>query len=204
MFHPNNPLWTIPLAFLPAMLATILLFIDNTIACVIINRKENKLRKGTGYHLDLLVLSILVAVCSFLGLTWFSGDVPLALVHINSLKIETECSSPGEVRQFLGVREQRVTQLAIFALVGGSLFFAPLLSHIPMPVLFGVFFYMGVTTLPGSQVTFPAKVFYSAHISFFSTLIVFSCCSCLKSISQIIRTCVTWSRTASICSPSYR
>uniref|UniRef100_A0A0K8R6I3 Putative sodium bicarbonate cotransporter n=1 Tax=Ixodes ricinus TaxID=34613 RepID=A0A0K8R6I3_IXORI len=37
---------------------------DQQITAVIINRKENKLKKGCGYHLDLLVLSVLIAICS--------------------------------------------------------------------------------------------------------------------------------------------
>lgn len=149
--HPQNPLWTIGVAILPAFLATILLFMDHQITVVIINRKENKLKKGTGYHLDLLMLCILVAITSVFGLPWFVAATVLALTHVNSLRMESTTSSPGEKPQFLGIREQRVTQLWIFSMVGGSVFFTPLLSHIPMPVLFGVFLYMGVSSLPDSQ-----------------------------------------------------
>ena len=38
-----NPMWTIPAALLPALLATILIFMDQQITAVIVNRKENKL-----------------------------------------------------------------------------------------------------------------------------------------------------------------
>ena len=38
-----------------ALLATILIFMDQQITAVIVNRKEHKLKKGCGYHLDLLV-----------------------------------------------------------------------------------------------------------------------------------------------------
>ena len=38
------PLWVIPATILPAMLATILIFMDQQITAVIVNRKENKLR----------------------------------------------------------------------------------------------------------------------------------------------------------------
>lgn len=40
----NNPWWTIPAALLPAMLATILIFMDQQITAVIVNRRENKLK----------------------------------------------------------------------------------------------------------------------------------------------------------------
>uniref|UniRef100_T1GZ37 Bicarbonate transporter-like transmembrane domain-containing protein n=1 Tax=Megaselia scalaris TaxID=36166 RepID=T1GZ37_MEGSC len=66
----NNPIWTIFLAVFPAMLGTILIFMDQQITAVIINRKENKLNKGCGYHLDLFVLAILIEICSIMGLPW--------------------------------------------------------------------------------------------------------------------------------------
>lgn len=75
----------------------------------------------------------------------------LSINHVNSLKLESECSAPGEKPQFLGVREQRVTHIMIFLTIGGSVLLTPLLGHIPMPVLFGVFLYMGVASLKGLQ-----------------------------------------------------
>lgn len=147
----RNPWWTILAAIAPAMLATILIFMDQQITAVIINRKENKLKKGCGYHLDLLVLSVLIAVCSVLGLPWFVAATVLAMTHVNSLRMESESSAPGEKPQFLGVREQRLTQVFIFLLVGLSVFFTPVLKRIPMAVLYGVFLYMGVSSLKGSQ-----------------------------------------------------
>ncbi|UYV73776.1 SLC4A7 [Cordylochernes scorpioides] len=147
----NNPHWIPVAAIVPALLATILIFMDQQITAVIVNRKENKLKKGGGYHLDLCVLAILIAICSILGLPWFVAATVLAMTHVNSLKMESECSAPGEKPKFLGVREQRVTQVAIFALVGLSVFFTPVLQLIPMPVLFGVFLYMGISSIKDSQ-----------------------------------------------------
>ncbi|CAL1276617.1 unnamed protein product [Larinioides sclopetarius] len=151
-FGKKNPWWTALVTVLPALLATILIFMDQQITAVIINRHENKLKKGCGYHLDLFVLALLIAVCSILGLPWFVAATVLAMTHVNSLRMESECSAPGEKPQFLGVREQRVTQIIIFALVGLSVLFTSVLQHIPMPVLYGVFLYMGVSSLKGSQV----------------------------------------------------
>lgn len=69
-FSPNNPFWTPIIAVFPAILGTILIFMDQQISAVIINRKENKLKKGCGYHLDLFVLCILIQICSLMGLPW--------------------------------------------------------------------------------------------------------------------------------------
>ena len=40
----KNPFWTIPASLAPALLATILIFMDQQITAVIVNRKENKLK----------------------------------------------------------------------------------------------------------------------------------------------------------------
>ncbi|XP_068140193.1 electroneutral sodium bicarbonate exchanger 1 isoform X4 [Drosophila tropicalis] len=150
-FSEKNPWWSPIIAVFPALLGTILIFMDQQITAVIVNRKENKLKKGCGYHLDLFILSILIAICSIMGLPWFVAATVLSINHVNSLKLESECSAPGEKPQFLGVREQRVTHILIFLTIGGSVLLTPLLGYIPMPVLFGVFLYMGVASLKGLQ-----------------------------------------------------
>lgn len=61
-------------------------------------------QKGCGYHLDLFVLAILIAICSVMGLPWFVAATVLSINHVNSLKLESECAAPGEKPQFLGVR----------------------------------------------------------------------------------------------------
>ncbi|XP_076245517.1 na[+]-driven anion exchanger 1 isoform X7 [Calliopsis andreniformis] len=147
----NNPWWSAIVACLPALLGTILIFMDQQITAVIVNRKENKLKKGCGYHLDLFILAILIQICSVMGLPWFVAATVLSINHVNSLKLESECAAPGEKPQFLGVREQRVTHILIFLMIGCSVLLTPMLKHIPMPVLFGVFLYMGVASLKGLQ-----------------------------------------------------
>ncbi|KAH9425947.1 Sodium bicarbonate cotransporter 3 [Dermatophagoides pteronyssinus] len=150
-FAEANPTWLPFAAFIPATLATILIFMDQQITAVIVNRKENKLKKGCGYHLDLFILSILICICSIFGLPWFVAATVLSITHVNSLKMVSQTAAPGDRPKFLGVREQRVTQIGIFLLCGLSIFFTPVLQRIPMAVLYGVFFYMGVTSLQGSQ-----------------------------------------------------
>uniref|UniRef100_A0A3Q1HH85 Anion exchange protein n=1 Tax=Acanthochromis polyacanthus TaxID=80966 RepID=A0A3Q1HH85_9TELE len=147
----GNPWWVYLAASLPALLVTILVFMDQQITAVIVNRKEHKLKKGAGYHLDLFWVAVLMAVCSFMGLPWYVAATVISIAHIDSLKMETETSAPGEQPKFLGVREQRVTGVCVFILTGLSVFMSPILKFIPMPVLYGVFLYMGVASLNGVQ-----------------------------------------------------
>ncbi|XP_020495913.1 sodium bicarbonate cotransporter 3 isoform X2 [Labrus bergylta] len=155
----ENPWWTLLVAVLPALLCTILIFMDQQITAVIINRKEHKLKKGCGYHLDLLIVAVMLGVCSIMGLPWFVAATVLSISHVNSLKVESGCSAPGEQPKFLGIREQRVTGFMIFVLMGCSVFMTSVLKFIPMPVLYGVFLYMGVSSLKGIQFFDRIKLF---------------------------------------------
>ncbi|KAB1264602.1 Electroneutral sodium bicarbonate exchanger 1 [Camelus dromedarius] len=134
----ENPWWTLLIAAIPALLCTILIFMDQQITAVIINRKEHKLKKGAGYHLDLLMVGVMLGVCSVMGLPWFVAATVLSISHVNSLKVESECSAPGEQPKFLGIREQRVTGLMIFILMGLSVFMTSVLKFFDRIKLFGM------------------------------------------------------------------
>ncbi|OXA40706.1 Electroneutral sodium bicarbonate exchanger 1 [Folsomia candida] len=134
-------------ASIPALLATILIFMDQQITAVIVNRKDHKLQKGCGYHLDLFVLALLIVIGSLFGLPWFVAATVESLTNIGSLKMESETAAPGEKPKYLGVREQRVSNLLVFTTVGLSVLLIPLLKNVPMPVLYGVFLYMGFSAL---------------------------------------------------------
>ncbi|KAH0629097.1 hypothetical protein JD844_010922 [Phrynosoma platyrhinos] len=154
-----NPWWTVVAAIIPALLCTILVFMDQQITAVIVNRKEHKLKKGCGYHLDLLMVGLMLGVCSVMGLPWFVAATVLSISHVNSLKVESTMAAPGEQPKFLGIIEQRATGLMIFVLMGLSVFITSVLQFIPMPVLYGVFLYMGVSSLRGIQFFDRLKLF---------------------------------------------
>ncbi|KAM9371414.1 electroneutral sodium bicarbonate exchanger 1-like [Phaethornis superciliosus] len=154
-----NPWWTALVALIPALLCTILIVMEQQITALIVNRNEHKLKKGGGYHLDLFVVAVILAMCSLAGLPWFVATAVLSLSHVNSLRIESSRSAPGEEPEFLGIREQRVTALMIFVLIGCSVFFTSVLKFVPMPVLYGIFLYMGVSSLQGIQFFERLKLF---------------------------------------------
>ena len=100
----NNPWWTMLIAVIPAFLVTIVVFMDQQITAVIVNRKENKMVKGCGYHLDLFIVGILIVICSMFGLPWYDATTVLSINHVKSLTRESGTSAPGEKPQFLGIR----------------------------------------------------------------------------------------------------
>uniref|UniRef100_A0A8C0M7V1 Anion exchange protein n=3 Tax=Canis lupus TaxID=9612 RepID=A0A8C0M7V1_CANLF len=149
----TNPWWLSVAAALPALLLSILIFMDQQITAVILNRAEYKLRKGAGFHLDLFCVALLMLLTSVLGLPWYVSATVISLAHMDSLRRERRTCALGEPCSFLGIREQRLTGLVVFILTGTSIFLAPVLKFIPMPVLYGIFLYMGVAAMSSTQFT---------------------------------------------------
>jgi hypothetical protein len=145
------PSWAPAMAIPFAILATILLFMDQQITALIVNRKDHKLKKGSGYHLDLLIVGIMIFVHSILGLPWVVGATVRSITHVQSLFILSPCTAPGERPKFIGVREQRVTLFVMAVLIGVSMMLYHALRLLPLPVLYGIFLYIGVASLYGVQ-----------------------------------------------------
>ncbi|KFV71062.1 Electrogenic sodium bicarbonate cotransporter 1, partial [Dryobates pubescens] len=149
-----NPWWVCLVSVVPAILATILIFMDQQITAVGLNPPRRSAGQGwAGFHLDFLCVSLLMVVTSATGLPWYVSATVISLAHMESLRKESMASAPGEQPEFLGIREQRLTGLTVFTLMGVSVFMAPVLKHIPMPVLYGVFLHMGVAALNSIQLT---------------------------------------------------
>ncbi len=59
-------------------------------ACLVgIVRKEHKLVKGGGYHLDLLVVALSILLNSLLGIPWYVASTILSITHVRSLNRES-------------------------------------------------------------------------------------------------------------------
>lgn len=142
------PVW-VPFACAgPALLAAILVFLDQNITARIVQSPENKLVKGSAYHWDLVVVGALLAVCSLFGLPWLVAATVRSVNHVRALSI---VRGSGDATETVGVVENRVSPLAVHVLIALSLLATPLLRAIPMPVLYGLFLYMGVTSMHGNQ-----------------------------------------------------
>ena len=62
------------------------------------------MQKGPGYHLDMLIVGILVFVHSALGNPWVVGATVRSITHVQSLFQFHPCTAPGERPKLLGVR----------------------------------------------------------------------------------------------------
>ncbi len=148
------PKWVMFAALGPALVTTILVYLDQNITTRLVNNKDNKLERGAGYHLDLTIVAVLIGVFSFFGLPWLVAATVRSLNHVRSLATTEEIvGSAGDKKdRVIHVRENRVTGLSIHLLIGASiLLLLPYLKLIPMPVLYGLFLFMGVVSMGGNQ-----------------------------------------------------
>ncbi|XP_044855574.1 band 3 anion transport protein [Mauremys mutica] len=145
------PIWMMFGAALPALLVFILIFLESQITTLIVSKPERKLVKGSGFHLDLLLIVGMGGIAAQFGMPWLSATTVRTITHANALTVMAKTTTPGEKAQVQEVKEQRISGLLVSVLVGLSILMEPILKLIPLAVLFGIFLYMGVTSLNGIQ-----------------------------------------------------
>ncbi|XP_074417812.1 band 3 anion transport protein isoform X2 [Larus michahellis] len=145
------PIWMMFASVVPALLVFILIFLETQITTLIVSKPERKLVKGSGFHLDLLLIVAMGGLAALFGMPWLSATTVRTITHANALTVMSKTSAPGEKSQILEVKEQRISGLLVAVLIGVSILMEPILKYIPLAVLFGIFLYMGVTSLFGIQ-----------------------------------------------------
>ncbi|KAM6914221.1 solute carrier family 4 member 1a (Diego blood group) [Lycodopsis pacificus] len=141
------PIWMMAASCVPALLVFILIFLESQITTLIVSKPERKMVKGSGFHFDLLILVTMGGLSSFFGVPWLSAATVRSVTHANALTVMSKGPKP-EIEKVL---EQRISGILVAIMVGASIFMEPLLKMIPMTALFGIFLYMGITSLSGIQ-----------------------------------------------------
>ena len=160
------------LCFFPAIMATVLLFMDQNITVRLIMSKENKLKKGSGLHLDMFVVAVVTAITSLLGMPWMVAATVRSLAHMRSLKQYKVADNvppglkllvaPQATVEVTGVQEQRLTGLTIHSLIGFAvIYMRPMLQQIPNAVLTGLFLYLGVSSISTTDLFDRFKLFFT-------------------------------------------
>ncbi|CAJ1936415.1 unnamed protein product [Cylindrotheca closterium] len=125
--------------------AFILTFLDNGITWHIVNHPSNRLAHGDAYNYDTVISAIMVLVNSLMGLPWLVASTVPCIMHITAMQ---EKDDKGEVKF---IQESRLTGLFTHGLVLACIFALSVIKLIPLPVLYGVFLFMGLVALPGQQ-----------------------------------------------------
>ena len=140
---------SIALGFITSML----FFVEANVAASMVNNPHNKLKKGSAYHLDLLVTAFINIFLSIYGLPWMHACLPHSPMHVRGLadieeRVEHGYASGVVVR----VRETRVTTLAANILVLLSMLLIPdPLQYISVPALYGVLLFIAISSLGDFQ-----------------------------------------------------
>uniref|UniRef100_A0A8C5CTY8 Anion exchange protein n=1 Tax=Gadus morhua TaxID=8049 RepID=A0A8C5CTY8_GADMO len=145
--HKAFPVWVMFACCVPAILVFILIFLESQITTLIVSKPERKMVKGSGFHFDLLLLVSMGGLSAIFGMPWLSAATVRSVTHANALTV----MSKGPKPQIQRVLEQRVSGVLVALLVGLSILMEPILKMIPMSALFGIFLYMGITSLNGIQ-----------------------------------------------------
>ncbi|XP_050683435.1 anion exchange protein 3-like isoform X3 [Leptidea sinapis] len=145
------PVWAAFVMVLPALMVYIIVFMETHIAELIIDKPERKLKKGSGFHMDIVVMSLINSLCGFFGAPWQCVATVRSVSHVAALTVMSTTHAPGDKPHIVEVKEQRLTGLLVSTLVGVSVLASGWLRLVPMAVLFGVFLYMGISALGGIQ-----------------------------------------------------
>ncbi|KAI3356533.1 hypothetical protein L3Q82_017736, partial [Scortum barcoo] len=133
------PTWMMGASIVPALLVFILIFMETQITSLRLP-PGSPAHRHSGCHLP----SLWPAVAH-------RGTTVRSVTHVNALTVMSKATAPGEKPMIQEVKEQRLTGLMVAVLVGMSIVMTDVLRLIPLAVLFGIFLYMGVTSLTGIQ-----------------------------------------------------
>lgn len=145
------PYWAPFACGIPAILVYILIFMESHISELIVDKPERGLKKGSGLHLDIVILGFLNTCCGLFGTPWHCAATVRSVTHVSALTVMSRTHAPGETPRIIDVKEQRISGFFVALLIGLSVTMAPLLRLVPMAVLFGVFLYMGIASMSGVQ-----------------------------------------------------
>ena len=135
---------------LAAPACAILLYMDQNITTRLVNNSAG-LKKPAAYHLDMFWLSIITAITSVCGLPWICASTVHSITHVKSLSDTAKDPATG-VEKVTNVTETRWTPLVLNLLIGLSIVcLKPVLAQIPMCVLSGLFFYLGLAAMRGNE-----------------------------------------------------
>jgi preprotein translocase subunit Sec61beta len=145
LFDNNGKTW-LPFATAgTALLGFVLVYLDDGITWHLLNHPSHKLTHGDAMTYDTCLIGIMMIVNANLGLPIVVASTVPCLNHLHALSTK---DSKGNI---VKVQQTRWSGLIISILMCCSLFALPLLKLIPVPVLLGVFLFMGLVSLGTNQ-----------------------------------------------------
>lgn len=63
---------------------------------LIIDKPERKLKKGSGFHMDIVVMSLVNSVCGMFGAPWQCVATVRSVSHVSALTVMSTTHAPGD------------------------------------------------------------------------------------------------------------
>jgi len=76
---------------------------ETSICGLIVSKPENNLVKGSGYHIDIMLITMINMGTSLIGSCWFCAATVRSVAHATSLVIHSTNNPPGEKPKILGL-----------------------------------------------------------------------------------------------------
>lgn len=92
---------------------------------------------------------ILAPVLSVLGLPWMCGATVQSMNHVRAMA-ETKLNEETKQMEITEVTETRTTGFIIHAMLASTILLLPLIKEIPIPVVSGVFLFLGRKLMTGN------------------------------------------------------
>jgi solute carrier family 4 (anion exchanger) protein 1 len=144
------PNWVKLAAMAPAPACAILLYMDQNITTRLVNNSAG-IKKPAAYHIDMFWVALITAATSVCGCPWICASTVHSMTHVKSLS-DTSVDPDTGREKVDKITETRWTPLILNILIGFSIIsLKPVLAQIPMCVLNGLFFYLGLSAMKGNE-----------------------------------------------------
>jgi len=71
---------------------------------LIIDKKERRLKKGSGFHLDIVIVCIANVGCGLLGAPWQCAATVRSIAHVSAVTVMSRTHAPGDKPHIIEVK----------------------------------------------------------------------------------------------------
>lgn len=82
---------------------------------MIIDKPERRLQKGSGFHMDIVIMSMVNALCGLFGAPWQCVATVRSVSHVSALTVMSTTHAPGDKPFIVEVKGKYYTCLKLFS-----------------------------------------------------------------------------------------
>lgn len=71
---------------------------------LIIGKKERKLKKGNGFHLDIVLVCLTNVACGMIGAPWMCAASVRSITHVSAVTVMSTTHAPGDKPHIIEVK----------------------------------------------------------------------------------------------------